>query len=67
MSDYEPTKPYIYQPEPVYAKDGTKTERIYGVAGPGAEQYFMKRFTREEAEQILKSLEQHFNKQKEGK
>lgn len=53
MSDYEPTKPYIYQPEPVYAKDGTENERIYGLAGPGVEKYFGKRFTREEAEKIL--------------
>lgn len=56
MSDYEPTKPYIYQPEPVYAKDGTKNERVFGVAGPGAEHLFGKRFTREEAKAALEHL-----------
>lgn len=60
MSNIEPTKPYIYQPEPTYAKDGTKNERIFGLGGPGAEHYWGQRFTREEAEQILKSIEKHF-------
>jgi formylmethanofuran dehydrogenase subunit E-like metal-binding protein len=57
MSNIEPTKPYIYQPEPVYAKDGTENVQRFGVAGPGAEGYFGKRFTREEAEELLKTLE----------
>lgn len=56
MSDWEPTKPYIYQPEPVFAKDGTPNVRIYGVAGPGAEDYWGQRFTRAEAERILAKI-----------
>lgn len=60
MSNIEPTKPYIYQPEPVYAKDGRENVRIFGVAGPGAERYFGKRFTREEAEKLLAALEKSF-------
>lgn len=54
--DYQPTKPYIYQPEPVYAKDGTLNERIYGIGGPGTDHLWDKRYTRSEAEAELKSL-----------
>lgn len=58
MSDWNPKAPYIYQPEAVYAKDGSENKRIYGLAGPGAEKYFFsgQRFTREEAEKELNKL-----------
>lgn len=58
MSDIRPKAPYIYQPDPPFNKDGTRNERIYALAGPGAEQFGGKRFTRPEAEVELQRLQE---------
>lgn len=53
MSEREPTRPYIFQPEPdrpAYAG------RIYAIGGPGSEKYAGKRFTRAEAQESLEKL-----------
>ncbi len=56
MSNWEPKKPYIYQPEPAFNKDGSRNERIYALAGPVDEYYRGKRFTKEEAEKELRAV-----------
>ncbi len=51
MSTDEPKKPYVYQPLPA---NHPNYPRIYGVAGPGVPEHVIdKRFTREEADEIL--------------
>ncbi len=55
MSDYQPTKPYVYQPDPVNSPD---YPRIYALAGPGIpKEYQGKRYTKAEAEDALAALE----------
>ena len=56
MSDRQSGQPYIayiYQPEPIFKKDGTENKVIYGISGPGTEEFFGKRYTREDAEKAL--------------
>lgn len=56
MSNIEPTKPYVYQPEPLF-KNGVRVEKIYGIAGPGTRSLEKFRYaTREEAEKAIASL-----------
>lgn len=52
MSQREPTEPYVYQP----GRAVTDGVRIYGVAGPGAEAHHGKRYTKEDAEAIVRTL-----------
>ena len=47
----EPTKAYVYQPEPSNAG-----ERIYGVAGPGSQCCEGRRFTKSEAQEIADGI-----------
>jgi len=55
MSNYEPGKPYVYQPDPVNSPD---YPRIYALAGPGIpEKYQGKRFTKEGAENALAEIQ----------
>lgn len=53
MSDFEPTEPYVYQPEGAYSP---LYPRIYGIGGPGAEHLRKQRFTKVEAEEALAAL-----------
>lgn len=55
MSNINPTKPYIYQPDPPCAGP-IEDQRIYGVGGPGAEHLRGCRFTRARAEEMLIEL-----------
>jgi hypothetical protein len=52
MSQAEPTEPYVFQPGPVNDPSG----KIYGVSGPGTEEYQGKKYTKEDAEWIVKKL-----------
>lgn len=66
MSDHIATRPYIYQPEAVFNKDGTENKKIYGISGPNTENYFGRRFTKEEAqlelEKLLRNHKEHNEK-----
>lgn len=53
MSQYEPTKPYVYQPG---APTRANPDRIFGVSGPGAEVFSECRLTRVEADALLRLL-----------
>lgn len=53
MSDYTPTKAYVYQPD---ADDGLSDSKIFGVSGPKAEKYWGMRFTKSEAQKIVNEL-----------
>lgn len=55
MSTAEPRGPYVYQPG---VPDGSLNPRIYALAGPGAEAFDGKRFTRDEAHRELRELMQ---------
>ena len=51
MSNYQPTEPYVYQPEPMSSPD---YPRIYALAGPGVpKEYKDKKYTKEEAKAAL--------------
>jgi hypothetical protein len=55
MSNYEPTKPYVYQPDPI---NSPNYPRIYALAGPGVPPaYAGMRFTKEDAEKALKEIQ----------
>lgn len=51
MSQQQPKEPYVYQPGSIGDSD-----RIFGVGGPGAEEYEGKRFTKQEAERVVNKL-----------
>ena len=54
MSSHEPTKPYVYQPDPV---NSPNYPRIYALAGPGVPaEHQDKRYTKDEAMQILSAI-----------
>ncbi|MFO0806694.1 MAG: hypothetical protein U0791_26615 [Gemmataceae bacterium] len=57
MSQREPTGPYVYQPDPPCPGAGRAVDqRIFGVAGPGAESLYGRRFTKAEAIRELNAL-----------
>ena len=49
----EPQSPYIYQPDPPFGSLPHCEQRIWAVAGPGAEKLQGKRFTYAQAQQAL--------------
>lgn len=56
MSDVEPTKPYIYQPDPP-PRNGSRNPRIYALAGPGVpDELRGRRFNKDEAKEHLAKL-----------
>lgn len=65
MSEYQPTKPYVYQPDPV---NSPNYPRIYALSGPGVpKEHQGKRYTKEAAQKILEGLESRAVEGKEGK
>lgn len=53
----EPDRPYIYQPDGI-GSPGWESGKIFSVTGPGVSEEVKKmRFTRGEAERLLKFLE----------
>lgn len=58
MSSYEPSKPYVYQPDPVSSPN---FPRIYALAGPGVPKEFEgKRFTKADAYEVLDLILRHW-------
>lgn len=57
MSQREPRGPYVYQPDPPCPGNGPPlAQRIFGVAGPGAEHLYGRRFTKAEATAELNAI-----------
>lgn len=57
MSQREPKRPYVYQPDPPCPGNGPAVEqRIFGVSGPGAEHLYGRRYTKAEAHEMVKAL-----------
>ena len=57
MSYAEPTKPYVYQPDPITSPN---YPRIYAIAGPDVpNEYKGKRYSKEDANKLLVEI---FNK-----
>lgn len=54
MSDHEPTKPYVYQPDGIL---NPSYPRIYALSGPGVPpEHQGMRYTKDEAQAILAHL-----------
>jgi len=53
MSQQEPTRPYVFQPEPV---NSPLAPLLFAVAGPGSEAHEGMRYTKEQAAEIVRRL-----------
>ena len=51
--DVEPTKAYVYQPEPA---NSSLSPRLYGVSGPGSEPYSTDRMTQTVAQHLADEI-----------
>jgi hypothetical protein len=53
MSSQESVEAFVYQPEPV---DSPFAPRLYAVSGPGTDMYAVGRFTKEDADRLVKNI-----------